>query len=66
MPGYRICEIRCDGSVARLLIEFTVESDAIAIAYAERLPATKLIEVWEAERLVDSIFGEGRLQYGAA
>jgi hypothetical protein len=36
-------------------LRLTVESDAVAIAYAERLPTTKAIEVWEGDRPVDSI-----------
>ena len=55
MPDYRIYEIGQDGHVVRLLIELTLTSDVIAIAYAERLPTVEAIEIWEGERLVDSV-----------
>ena len=55
MPDYRIYEIGQDGHVVRLLIELTLASDVIAIAYAERLPTVEAIEIWEGERLVDSV-----------
>jgi hypothetical protein len=54
MPDYRIYEVGQDGHVVRLLIELTLDSDAIAIAYAEQFPA-EAIEIWEGKRLVDSI-----------
>ena len=54
MPDYRIYEIGQDGHAVRLLIELTLASDVIAIAYAERLPTVEAIEIWEGERLVDS------------
>ena len=53
MPDYRIYEIGQDGHVVRLLIELTLASDVIAIAYAERLPTVEAIEIWEGERLDD-------------
>ena len=55
MPDYRIYEIGQDGHAVRLLIELTLGSDVIAIAYAERLPTVEAIEIWEGERLVDSV-----------
>jgi hypothetical protein len=55
MPGYRIYEIGQHGHVVRLLIELTLSSDVIAIAYAERLPTVEAIAIWEGERLVDSV-----------
>ena len=55
MPDYRIYEIGQDGHAVRLLIELTLASDVIAIAYAERLPSVEAIEIWEGERLVDSV-----------
>jgi len=55
MPDYRIYEIGQDGHVVRLLIELKLASDVIAIAHAERLPTVEAIEIWEGERLVDSV-----------
>jgi hypothetical protein len=56
MSVYRICEIGQDGAVLRTLIEISVETDNVAIAYAERLPlAGRVIEVWQQDRLVDSL-----------
>ena len=55
MPDYRIYKIGQDGHVVRLLIQLTLASDVIAIAYAERLPTVEAIEIWEGERLVDSV-----------
>jgi hypothetical protein len=55
MPDYRIYEIGQDGHIVRLLIELTLPTDVIAIAYAERLPTVEVIEIWEGERLVDSV-----------
>jgi hypothetical protein len=49
MPDYRICEIGQNGCVLRVLIELTVESDPVAIAYAGRLPTARAIEVWEGK-----------------
>ena len=49
MPDYRICEIGQSGRVLRVLIELTVESDPVAIAYAERVPTARAIEVWEGK-----------------
>jgi hypothetical protein len=43
MPDYRIYEIGEDGHVVRLLIELTLDSDVIAIAYAEQLPTVEAI-----------------------
>ena len=52
MSVYRICEIGQDGAVLRTLIEISVETDNVAIAYAERLPLTgRVIEVWQQEGL---------------
>jgi hypothetical protein len=42
MPDYRICEIGQNGRVLRML-KLTVESDPVAIAYAERLPTAGAI-----------------------
>ena len=39
-----------NGRVLRVLIELTVESDPVAIAYAGRLPTARAIEVWEGKR----------------
>jgi|HubBroStandDraft_6_1064221.scaffolds.fasta_scaffold9732235_1 hypothetical protein len=55
MPDYRIYEIGQHGHVVRVLIELTLPSDVIAIAYAERLPTLEAIEIWEGERLVDRV-----------
>jgi len=55
MPDCRIYEIGQHGHVVRLLIELTLPTDIIAIAYAERLPTVEAIEIWEGERLVDSV-----------
>ena len=55
MPDYRIYEIGQDGHIVRLLIELTLPSDVIAIAYAERLPTVEAIEIWEGERLLRGI-----------
>ena len=55
MPDYRIYEIGQDGHIVRLLIELRLPSDVMAIAYAERLPTVEAIEIWEGERLVDSV-----------
>jgi len=55
MPDYRIYEIGQDGHVVRLLTELTVDNDVTAIAYAEQLSAVEAIEIWEGERLVDSV-----------
>ena len=55
MPGYRIYEIGHDGHVVRLLAELTLDNDVTAIAYAEQLPTVEAIELWEGERLVDSV-----------
>jgi hypothetical protein len=38
MPDYRIYEIGQDGHIVRLLAELTLDSDVMAIAYAEQLP----------------------------
>jgi hypothetical protein len=55
MPDYRIYEVGQDGHVVRLLIELTLDSDTIAIAYAEQFPNAEAIEIWEGKRMVDSI-----------
>ena len=55
MPDYRIYEIGQDGRVVRLLAELTLDNDVTAIAYAEQLPTVEAIELWEGERLVDSV-----------
>jgi len=55
MPDYRIYEIGEDGHVVRLLTELTLYNDVTAIAYAEQLPTVEAIELWEGERLVDSV-----------
>ena len=55
MPDYQIYEIGQDGHIVRLLIELTLPTDVIAIAYAKRLPTVEVIEIWEGERLVDSV-----------
>ena len=49
MPDHRIYEIEQNGRVLRALTELTVASDPAAIAYAERLPTARAIEVWEGE-----------------
>jgi hypothetical protein len=38
-----------NGRVQRVLVELTVERDPVAIAYAERLPTARAIEVWEGK-----------------
>jgi len=55
MPDYRIYEIGEDGHVVRRLTELTLYNDVTAIAYAEQLPTVEAIELWEGERLVDSV-----------
>jgi len=55
MPDYRIYEIGQDDHIVRLLAELTLDSDAMAIAYAEQLPTAEGIEIWESKRLVDSV-----------
>ena len=55
MPDYRIYEIGQDGRVVRLLAELTLDNDVTAIAYAEQLPNVEATEIWEGERLVDSV-----------
>ena len=55
MPDYRIYEIGQDGHVVRLLAQLTLDNDVTAIAYAEQLPNVEATEIWEGERLVDSV-----------
>ena len=55
MPDYRIYEIGQDDHIVRLLAELTLDSDAMAIAYAEQLATAEGIEIWEGKRLVDSV-----------
>ena len=62
MPDYRIYEIGQDGHVVRLLIELTLASDVIAIAYAERLPTVEAIEIWEGERLGQRFHGSNHIR----
>ena len=54
MPDYRIYEIGQDGHVVRLLIELTLASDVIAIAYRNDYPLWKQLR-FGRKRLVDNV-----------
>ena len=55
MPDYRFYKIGNDGHVVSLRVERTFDDDATAIAYAEQLADTETIEIWEGERMLDSV-----------
>ena len=55
MPDYRFYKIGGDGHVVSLRVERTFDDDATAIAYAEQLADTETIEIWEGNRMVDSV-----------
>jgi hypothetical protein len=55
MPDYRFYKVGHDSHVVRLRTERTFDNDATAIAYAEKLADAETIDIWEGQRMVDSV-----------